>query len=135
MHKLLKKLFSFWLAVALCISPLQALTANAAADKAAPCEMRLKGASEHHPAAMQPAGHHTHHHQLAASAGSDCPRCQQDNCSGGDCSPSTCTTVHLHPGVIASLLLAEPSGSDSNVTLPATIRDSRSDPPPLRPPL
>lgn len=132
MRNLSKNLMTLWLAVALVLSPLQAMTAgtDGAATDAAPCAMNLAAEADSR------SGAHDSHRVAPDSTASHCPACSEHTCNqGGECSSQGCFGFHLQPAVITGIRLQHISNSDARAILQPTIIVSRTDPPLLRPPV
>ena len=82
MKLMLKTLSTLWLAIALAIAPLQAMTATVAAADAEPCQMHVAGGDN-------------------GMAEDNCPSCDNHDCSSNGCNHQGCTSVHIQ---IAQLL-------------------------------
>ena len=130
MRKLPKNLMTLWLAVALVIAPLQAMTAGIGGADAAPCAMNLAAETDAR------SGAHDSHRGGQDSAASQCPACSEHAChQGGECSGQGCVSFHVQPAAIAGIRLHHIGNSDPRTVLQPTIIVSRTDPPPLRPPV
>jgi len=123
MRKLLKHLASLWMVLAIALLPLQAFSATASAAGSEPCASHT-AASESH------AGHHAE-----APSGDGCPHCNQQDCDPDDCSGGSCSGLHLHPAIPFCVTVQLYFGAVAADALPASGVLSRSDPPPLRPPV
>jgi hypothetical protein len=132
MRNLSKNLMALWLAVALVIAPLQAMTAGiaAAGTDAAPCTMNL--AAE----AGSRSGAHDAHRAGQDSAASHCPSCSDHDCNqGGECSSQGCVSLHVQPAAMTAIRLHHIRHSDPRIIFQPTFVASRTDPPLLRPPV
>jgi hypothetical protein len=132
MRNLTKNLMALWLAVALIVMPLQAMTADiAGADTgAAPCAMNMAAEADSR------SGTHDAHLVSQDSAASHCPACSDHACmQGGECSSQGCAGFHVQPATIAGILLHHSGNSDPRVSVEPTLIASRTDPPLLRPPV
>jgi hypothetical protein len=91
MRTLLNNFSTAWLLLALIVAPLQAMSAPFAAGGHDDCPMMASG---QHAAAGMP-------HQMDHAGGghdqSDCPRCSDHGCDGGQCKDSGCGTAQLQP--------------------------------------
>ena len=128
MRNLTKNLMALWLAVALVIAPLQAMTAGiaGAGTGAAPCAMN--------PAAE--AGAHDAHRAGQDSAASHCPSCSDHDCNqAGECSSQGCVSLHVQPAAMTAIRLHHIRHSDPRIIFQPTFVASRTDPPLLRPPV
>ena len=123
MRNLLKHFASLWIVLAIALSPLQAFSATASAASSKPCTSHM-AASESH------AGHHAQ-----APTGDGCPHCTQQDCDADDCSGGSCSGLHLHPAIPFCVTAQLYSGVAAADAQPAGGILSRSDPPPLRPPV
>jgi hypothetical protein len=133
MRSLMKNLMALWLAVALIITPLQAMTADiagAATDAAAPCAMSMAAEADSR------SGTHDAHQVSQGLAASHCPPCSDHGCNtGGECASQGCVSFHIQPAVIVGTLLHHSRNAESRVRVEPTLIASRTDPPPLRPPV
>lgn len=123
MRELLKHFASLWMVLAIALSPLQAFSATATVAASKPCAS--------HTAASEP--HAGHHAQAPTDDG--CPHCNQQDCDPDDCPGGSCSVLHLHPAILFCLTAQLYSGATAADALPASGILSRSDPPPLRPPV
>jgi hypothetical protein len=110
MCKLLNKLSTAWLILALLIAPLQGLAAPLAAAVTDACPMMRDsghGDATHAQMSHGNSGHgaHTMHQQMSqGSSGqhsSSCPDCADSQCDDGQCRAGGCCTPHLQPGIHA----------------------------------
>jgi hypothetical protein len=132
MRNLSKNLMALWLAVALVIVPLQAMTAGiaGAGSDAARCAMNMDGGAD-----SQPGAHDTHRAGQDPAA-SHCPTCSDQGCNqGGECPSQGCVSFHLQPAAITGIRLQHIKNSDPLIFLQPTSIVSRTDPPLLRPPV
>ncbi len=129
MRKLLKNLFSLWMAWAIALAPLQAFSAMPAAADSEACAMHAAAAAHQQP------GVHPGHHGVILKPCADCPHCNQHDCDSDECTSGSCSGMHLQPAVLgspAAELLRAAALADG---LPASAIASRTDPPPLPPPV
>jgi len=132
MRNLTKNLMTLWLAVALIIAPLQAMTAGiaGAGTDAAPCAMNMTAEADSQP------GAHDSHRVNRDSATSHCPSCSDHTCNQvGECASQGCVSFHVQPAASGGIRFHHISNSDLRTTLQPSIVVSRTDPPPLRPPV
>jgi uncharacterized membrane protein len=129
MRKLLKNLFSLWLVWAIALLPLQAFSALPAPATGEPCVMHAAAAAHQH------GGAHAGHGDASHTPCSTCDYCSQHDCDGDDCAAGSCSGMQLQPAML-SLRLAEPyRAAATGDGLPGSGIASRSDPPPLPPPV
>jgi len=132
MRNLSKNLMALWVAVALVITPLQAMTAGiaGAGTDAAPCAMNMGAGAD------SQSGAHDLHRVGQDSAAAQCPSCSDDDCNqGGECSSQGCVSFHVQPAAIAGIHLHHIKNSDPCTILQPAGIVSRTDPPLLRPPV
>ncbi len=120
MGEQVQKILSLWLTLALLMAPVPAFSARSALA-AAPGTDHCVSRSEADGVDNQ--------------AMPGCPHCKGDDCRNHACGDSGCSPCHatVTPPVVAPLSLAD--FSQALHPLPAVRSASRSDPPPLRPPL
>jgi len=132
MPKLTKNLMTLWLAVALVVAPLQAMTAGIGGPGtgAARCAMNMDAQAD------SQAGAHDMHRASQDSATTHCPTCSDHGCNpGGECPGQGCVSFHIQPAAIAGICFHCIRSSDPRITLQPSIIVSRTDPPLLRPPV
>jgi len=132
MRNLSKNLMTLWLAVTLVLMPLQAMTADiaGAANAAPPCAMPMDAGVD------SQLGAHEAHGVNQESADSHCQACSDHSCQqGGECSGQSCVSCLVQAAAISGIHLNDSNPSDPAVSLQPTLVISRTEPPPLRPPV
>jgi hypothetical protein len=132
MRRLSKNFLTLWVVLALVVTPLQAFTAggDAAEPAAAPCAS--------HSVAEADSGHLSHvaHHATANTPTPHCRGCCDRDCQHGDeCTSQGCVAFHLQPATIGGASPYHAANSTARIPLLPKTVISRSDPPPLRPPV
>jgi hypothetical protein len=116
-----------WLSLALAAAPLQVAAAPERADDAAPCH--VVSDTQHAPS------DHSHHVHGAQEACPQCENCPQHDCVKDGCAPGVGSVLHLQPAVIAFLDFAYLLHSAPKRFVSDSALVTRTEPPPLRPPL
>jgi hypothetical protein len=129
MHKLLKKLLSLWVIASIALLPLQSFGALSAPAASEPC-MKQAAATEH-----QHVGGHDGHHDTGHSLCPTCRLCEQHDCDGDDCAAGSCSGMQLQPAMLPLRLTELQRGIPGGDGLPPSGIASRTDPPPLPPPV
>lgn len=129
MRRLLNKLSTAWLVLALIVAPLQAAASPLAPGDRDDCPM-TKAASHAAHAMHQQMDHMSSSHDMAA-----CPACSDTHCNDGQCQAGGCCVPHLQPGIHATAPAVRVS---TTIPLPADIHTTFSSQPPAplyRPPV
>ena len=129
MRKVLKKLLSLWVIWSIALLPLQSFGALPAPVTSEPCMVHAAAAEHQH------AGRHDGQPDTGESPCPSCKSCDQHDCDGDDCTAGDCSGLQLQPAMLPLRLAELPRGVPGADALPASGIASRTDPPPLPPPV
>jgi hypothetical protein len=129
MSKLLKNLLSLWMVWAIALLPLQAFSALPVPANSEPCPMHTTAAEHQH------GGQHAGHRDASQTPCSTCQSCDQHDCDGDDCAAGSCSGMHLQPAMLSTRLAELYPAAGNGDGLPWSGMASRTDPPPLPPPV
>jgi hypothetical protein len=129
MRKVLKKLLSLWLVWSIALLPVQTFGALPAPATGEPCMMH--GTVTGHPHGSEQAGHP----DTSQAPCSSCKSCDQHDCDGDACAAGSCASMQLQPAILSLRLAERYRAAARGSASPASGLVSRTDPPPLPPPV
>jgi hypothetical protein len=129
MPKLLKNLLSLWMVLAIALPPLQAFGALSAPVDAEPCAMQSTASAHEYTGAQA-----SQHGDMQTRC-FDCQQCDQQGCDGDTCSTGGCSGMQVQPALLPTQPAVLFRAAVSAERVPVTGIRSRTDPPPLPPPV
>lgn len=129
MRKLVKNLVSLWMVMAIAMLPLQAFSAPPAPGEDEPCAMHSTASAHQH------AGAQASQYGDMQTPCSDCQQCDEHGCDSDTCSTGGCSGMQVQPALLPTQAAALFRAVVSAERVPVTGIRSRTDPPPLPPPV